>query len=294
MFAEEWPLMMFTLFSQLAIGSFIILLLVRTLLNKKESASADKLTMFGLQNVGWIMALALVLSLFHLGTPTGAYRSIYHLASSWLSREILTAGGFFVLWFATRYSLKKGHSANALGWVTAIFGLAAIYSMASIYATSIRPAWANVNTYVAFYGATFAMGTAGALSFMAFVAKGSQISAETLGLLKKISLVAGVCVLIQLLDLPVLISSLNNGGTAAAQASGKLLSGSYLVPLIIRGIISIIGAVLLFFGFSQTGNAGKTLPLQKIYLAFLLLFVGEFVARYVFYGSAISIMIGLN
>ncbi|WP_434512229.1 dimethyl sulfoxide reductase anchor subunit family protein [Desulfitobacterium sp. AusDCA] len=294
MFAEEWPLMMFTLFSQLAIGSFVMLLLVRTLMNKKEGAGADKLTQFGLQNVGWVMAFALVLSLFHLGTPTGAYRSIYHLASSWLSREILTAGGFFVFWFATRYTLKKGHSANALGWVAAIFGLAAIYSMASIYATSIRPAWTNVNTYVAFYGATLAMGTAGALSFMAFGAKGSQISAETLGLLKKISLLAGVCVLIQLLDLPILISSLNNGGTAAAQASAKLLSGSYLVPLIIRVIISIIGAVLLFLGFSHTGNEGKTMFSQKIYVALLLLFVGEFVARYIFYGTAVSIMIGAN
>jgi anaerobic dimethyl sulfoxide reductase subunit C (anchor subunit) len=271
-----------------------MLLLVRTLLNKKESISADKLTKSGLQSVGWIMALALVLSLFHLGTPTGAYRSIYHLASSWLSREILTAGGFFVLWFATCYALKKGRSANALGWVTAILGLAAIYSMASIYATSIRPSWANINTYVAFYGATFAMGTAGALSFMTLGANGSQISAETLGLLKKISLFAGVCVLIQILDLPVLIFSLNNGATEAAQASAKLLSGSYLVPLIIRVIISIIGAVLLFFGFSQKGNEGKTLPAQKIYVALLLLFVGEFVARYVFYGSAVSIMIGLK
>lgn len=294
MFAEEWPLMMFTLFSQLAVGSFIMLLLVRTLLSKKEGASVDQWTKSGLQNVGWIMAFALVLSLFHLGTPTGAYRSIYHLASSWLSREILTAGGFFVLWFAARYLLKKGRSANALLWVTAILGLAAIYSMASIYATSIRPAWANMNTYVAFYGATFTLGTAGALSFLALGSNGSQISTETLAQLKKVSLVAGLFVLIQIIDLPVLISSLSNGTTAAAQASAELLSGSYLVPLILRVIISIVGAVLLFLGLSKTGNAAKTLPAQKIYLALLLLFVGEFVARYVFYGSAVSIMIGLN
>lgn len=293
MFAEEWPLMMFTLFSQLAIGSFVILLLIRTLLSEKDAQSAHKLTQSGIQQVGWIMALALVFSLFHLGTPTGAYRSIYHLASSWLSREILTAGGFFVLWFITRYALKKGKSITALGWVTALVGLAAIYSMASIYATSVRPAWANVNTYVAFYGATFAMGTAGALSFMALGAKGSQFSAETSGLLKKISLIAGVCVLVQLLDLPVLISSLNNGVTAA-RASAQLLTGSYLLPLIIRGVISIFGAVLLYLGFHKSEKTANTISPSGIYLALLLLFVGEFVARYVFYGTAVSIMVGMN
>lgn len=293
MFSEEWPLMMFTLFSQLAIGSFVILLLIRTLLSQKDSTSANKLTQTGLQQVGWVMALALVFSMFHLGTPTGAYRSIYHIASSWLSREILTAGGFFVFWFATRYALKKGRLANVLCWVTAIVGLAAIYSMASIYATSIRPAWANVNTYVAFYGATFAMGTAGALSFMALEAKGSQFSAKTFGFLKKVSLIAGVCVLIQLLDLPILISSLNNG-VEAAQASAQLMAGSYLVTLVARGIISVVGAALLFFGLSQSDKETKVLSSQKIYLALLFLFVGEFVARYVFYGTAVSIMVGMN
>ncbi|WP_434512226.1 dimethyl sulfoxide reductase anchor subunit family protein [Desulfitobacterium sp. AusDCA] len=293
MFAEEWPLMMFTLFSQLAIGSFVILFLIHTLLSKKDAQNANALTQKGIENVGWIMALALVFSLFHLGTPTGAYRSIYHLASSWLSREILTAGGFFVLWFITRYALKKGKSAAVLGWITAIAGIAAIYSMASIYATSIRPSWMNPNTYVAFFGATFAMGTAGALSFMAIDAKKAQFSAETLSLLKKISLIAGVGVLIQLLYLPVLISSLNNGGTAA-QASAHLLSGSYLVPLVLRGIISLIGAALLYLALSSSAKGVRSISSQKIYMGLLLMFVGEFVARYVFYGTAVSIMIGTN
>lgn len=292
MFAEEWPLMMFTLFSQMAIGSFVILFLIRTLLSKKDAQSANALTLKGIENVGWVMALALVFSLFHLGTPTGAYRSIYHLASSWLSREILTAGGFFVLWFITRSALKKGKSATALGWITAIAGIAAIYSMASIYATSIRPSWMNPNTYFAFFGATFAMGTAGALSVIAFGAKGAQFSAETLDLLKKISLIAGVGVLIQLLYLPVLISSLNNGGTAA-QASAHLLSGSYLVPLVLRGIISLVGAVLLYLGLGSSKGV-RGIFSQKIYMSLLLLFVGEFVARYVFYGTAVSIMVGTN
>ena len=101
MFAEEWPLMMFTLVSQLAIGSFLMLVLVRSLLTKQDPQGAAKLTNPGFKAVGVLMVVALLLSLFHLGTPTGAYRSILNLKSSWLSREILTAGGFLVFWFVS-------------------------------------------------------------------------------------------------------------------------------------------------------------------------------------------------
>ncbi|HZK85300.1 MAG TPA: DmsC/YnfH family molybdoenzyme membrane anchor subunit [Desulfosporosinus sp.] len=37
MFAEEWPLMMFTLFAQLAVGSFLFLILIRTMLSPNDS-----------------------------------------------------------------------------------------------------------------------------------------------------------------------------------------------------------------------------------------------------------------
>jgi len=292
MFAEEWPLMMFTLFSQLAVGSFVILMLMRTLLGQKEPVVGNQLTDQGIKQVGWVMALALAFSLFHLGTPSGAYRSIYHLATSWLSREILTAGGFFVLWFISQAFLRKGKFSQALGWVTALVGLAAIYSMASIYATSIRPAWTNSNTYLAFYGATFAMGTAGALSFVTFACKGREVSKETLSFVRKISGITLVSVLLMLLYLPMMISSLSGGG-AAAQASAKLLTGSYMVPLVLRGILSIGGALLLSLRLGKSGEMANALSPQSIYLALLLIFIGEIVARYVFYATAVSITVGM-
>lgn len=107
MFAEEWPLMMFTLISQLAIGSFIMLACVRLFLTKQEGATASKFTNPGFKAVGALMVLSLIFSLFHLGTPTGAYRSILNLGSSWLSREILTAGGFLVFGLSAIEPIKK-------------------------------------------------------------------------------------------------------------------------------------------------------------------------------------------
>lgn len=292
MFAEEWPLMTFTLLSQLAVGSYVILMLIRTLLNSKKATVGNQLTDQGMKQVGWVMALALVFSLFHLGTPSGAYRSLYHLGASWLSREILTAGGFFALWLVGFVSMRKGKFSQVLGWVTALAGLAAIYSMASIYATSIRPSWTNLNTYFAFFGATFAMGTAGALSFLTLNYKGSKISQETLGSVRKISWLSLISVFVMLFYLPIMISSLNGGG-AAAQASAKLLTGSYLLPLVLRAILSIGGALLLSLRLGKSEKMANALSPQTIYLALLLIFVGEFVARYVFYATAVSITVGM-
>lgn len=292
MFAEEWPLMMFTLISQLAIGSFILLVLVRSMLAQKDAASAKRLTNFGFLAVGPLMALALVFSIFHLGTPMGAYRSILNLGSSWLSREILSAGGFFVLWFASYKAYQKENTGSTLGWVTSLVGLVAIFSMASIYGNSVRPAWDNANTYIAFFGTTFALGSLGAASFIAYAAKGNTLSPETAALLKKVSLIGIVAVILPLVYLPVFISGLGSG-EGAAQASAQLLSGSYAITLVARGILSVIGAGLLFYGLAKTATV-RTIPTNLVYLALVMVVVGEFIGRYVFYASAVSIMIGMK
>lgn len=292
MFAEEWPLMMFTLVSQLAIGSFIFLVLIRSMLAHKDAPSAQRLTSFGFLAVGPLMALALIFSLFHLGTPMGAYRSILNLGSSWLSREILTAGAFFVLWFVTYKAYQKETAGNGLGWMTSIVGLLVIFSMASIYGTSVRPAWDNVNTYVAFFGTTLALGSLGAASLIVYGAKGSALSQETLAVLKKVSLVGVVAVILPLIYLPFFISGLGSG-VEASQASAQLLYGSYAFPLIIGGVFSLLGAGLLFYGLGKTVST-KSIPTNLVYLALVMVIAGEFIARYVFYATAVSITIGLN
>jgi len=290
MFAEEGPLMMFTLFSQLAVGSFLFLVLIRSLLGSKDPQVA-KMTNFGIMAVGPIMGLALIFSLFHLGTPLGAYRSISNLGSSWLSREILTAGGFFVFWFVTYRAYKKGRSGSIPAILTSLLGLTVIFSMASIYASSIRPAWANVNTYLAFYCATFALGGVGATSLIAYTIKRQEVTQETLVLLKKVGLVAMAAVLIPLVYLPIYTNGLYSGGVAA-QSSAQLLTGSYLFPLIIQGILSVMGASLALYALSKVGTTRTGLPVNLIYLGFVMVFIGAFVGRYVFYASAVSVIIG--
>lgn len=292
MFAEEWPLMMFTLLTQLAVGSFFMLVLVRTLLVKTEQKEANRFIQFGVKAVGVTMGIALVFSLFHLGTPSGAYRSILNLGSSWLSREILTAGGFFVLWFVIYLQLRKGNYSSALGWITSLIGLLVIYSMGSIYSTSVRPAWDNANTYLAFYGTTFLFGSVGATLSLFCSKKGTNLSDESLSTLKKVSIVGLVAVILPLVYLPVYISSLS-GGNSAAMVSAQLLSGTYALTLVVRWILSVAGGVLLAYFISKLSKK-QPVSGNMLYLAFAAVILGEFIGRYVFYASAVSIMIGLK
>lgn len=289
LFAEEWPLMTFTLLSQLAVGTFIILMLVKASLGNQDS-QASKALSFGFTAVGPVTLLALLFSVFHLGDPLGAPRSILNLGSSWLSREILTSGGFFVLWLAFWWLSRKGKESNALGWITALVGLAAIFSMANIYGSSVRPAWDNMNTFVAFFGATLAMGVLGSVSAIVYGMKGSAISATLAKTLKSMGYIGAAAIVLPLVYLPIFISGLNAGGTTA-EASAQILTGS-MGMLAGRGILSVLGVALLLHVIYREGAKGKALSASTIYLALILVLVGEFMGRYLFYASGVSPIIG--
>lgn len=286
-FAEEWPLMTFTLLSQLAIGTFLVLMLVKASTGQKD-AQTTKALKFGFTAVGPITLLALLFSVFHLGDPLGAPRSILNLGSSWLSREILTSGGFLALWFAFWWLSRKGKESATLGWVTALVGLAAVFSMASIYSSSILPAWDNLNTYIAFFGATLAMGVLCAAGVIVFGLKGTS-SVNLAKSLKNLAYLGAAAVVLPLAYLPVFISSLNGGGSAA-EASVQILTGS-MGMLAGRGILSVVGAMLLIAALNK-GSKGNTISTSIVYLALALVVAGEFIGRYLFYAVGVSPMIG--
>jgi anaerobic dimethyl sulfoxide reductase subunit C (anchor subunit) len=288
-FAEEWPLMSFTLLCQLAVGTFILLMLIKTSMSNKDSQAAKAIN-FGFTAVGPITVLALIFSVFHLGNPLGAPRSILNLGSSWLSREILTSGGFLALWFVFWWLSRKGKESNALGWIAALVGLSAVFSMASIYSSSIRPAWDNVNTYIAFFGATLAMGVLGASSTIIFGMRGNSLSVELTKGLKTMGYIGAAAVVLPLIYLPVFISGLK-GGDVAAVASAKILTGSTGL-LAMSGVLLVVGIALLLYALSKGGNKVKAVSTSTIYLALLLVLVGEFMSRYIFYAIGVSPIIG--
>lgn len=294
MFAEEWSLMMFTLLAQLAVGIYILLIVARAALEKNENDKLPRnIISTGFLAVSGFMGLALLLSLFHLGTPGGAYRAILNLGSSWLSREILFAGLFFFLAVASYLLSRKESFNSAFGWFTSLIGILVVFSMANIYASSIRPAWETTYTVLSFFGTTLLFGTLGTVILILNGYKEKDTSPNVVTVLKKICVIGLIAIVFQFVYLPVYYAALPKAGAAGIE-SARIIAESYSMLMILRWMISIIGSGLLAFILFKQRDQSLAIPANIAYLAFVLVLVGEFMGRYLFYASGISIMIGMG
>ena len=156
----EIPLIIFTLFAQMAIGAFWTVCMINWMLNDK--LVAKQITFIPLLAVGAAITIAMLASLFHLGTPWNAWRALNHLRKSWLSREILFISGFAGSWAVlTGLSLRKIDPFSSLATltsVTAICGLAALYCMQRVYQLRSVPAWNTGRTFLEFSISTLGLG----------------------------------------------------------------------------------------------------------------------------------------
>jgi anaerobic dimethyl sulfoxide reductase subunit C len=152
----ELPLVLFTLLSQMAAGAFLTLHIMQSQ-NKMDDIVGKSIA----KVIVGILGFGLLCSTSHLGDPMGAYRAISNIASSWLSREIVLFGGFFVLtfgssWLSREIVLFGGFFVLTFGYyykwqdktLRRIIGtlgsfLAVISVIASglVYTLPARPAW---------------------------------------------------------------------------------------------------------------------------------------------------------
>ncbi len=164
MAAREWPLIVFTLLAQTGVGFFLAFTLPIVLAADRPGARPALLRSLAL--VVAFLAGAAALSLFHLGNPVNAWRTVGNLTDSWLSREIffllLSTGlltGLFVLEWARLGSRTLAAGAAA---AAALAGVALVLSMASIYRLEAVPAWDTVMTPFSFFMTTAIVGALGA------------------------------------------------------------------------------------------------------------------------------------
>ncbi len=95
---QEWALVIFTILMQMAVGSFLVLGIVYFFASRKHGAEeANRLSDRALWAIGPVLALGMLASLFHLGTPLKAYTAVSNFGSSWISSEILFTVIFLVL-----------------------------------------------------------------------------------------------------------------------------------------------------------------------------------------------------
>ncbi len=160
MLFKEWSLIVNSLMLQLAAGMFAFLALYRLILTG-DMGSENVITMTspGIVLTGPVVLAGMIASIFHLGSPIRAYRSIVNVGTSWLSREILFTGAFFAFWLACYWMERNGNLNPVLMWITVIASLLAVVSMAYIYYSTEKPGWFSFNTFTGFIGTAVIFGS---------------------------------------------------------------------------------------------------------------------------------------
>ena len=145
----EWPLVLFTIALQLACGLSLSATLFDLLSGKPGSprrialaADIEAMRPLGIA-VFPTVTLGLLASLFHLGHPFSALRSLSNLGSSRLSLEILLSLLFAAaaLVYGSLWWRRIIRARLAAGVITSILGVSAVASSFFIYMIPAQPAW---------------------------------------------------------------------------------------------------------------------------------------------------------
>lgn len=224
---------------------------------------------------GVLLALAVVISMLHLGSPLGAYLSILNAGSSWLSREILATILFGGLWLAAFVLELRNVGGLWLGRLAALAGVVLVFVMSKLYTATVIPAWSTAYTTAAF------LATALLLGGLLLLAVKPVAAAVPVG---PALVLTGVGA--QLIGLPMYLAGLSGGARAAAQ-SLAILMGTWQPALWISLLLLAAAAVA----------AGVIWQKQKVasvlvYGALAAGVGGAALLRVIFYAMGVPIQVG--
>lgn len=301
---REFALIAFTILGQMAVGAFLVLSVVKFFaIRKAGKEAADQMADRALVAIIVALGLGLLASLFHLGSPLSAPRAVTNIATSALSREILTGVIFAVLGFLYTilqlFKLGPSILRDVLAWLTALAGIVLVYFMAMVYMLPTHPAWNTIATPISFFTTTLllgclAMGVAYVVNYSYLKSKNPGCADEQCTLLRSALQWIAIASMILLGIEFVLIPSTLLGlavGSPQALASAKLIAGTYGLTFFFRLLLAFVGAGVFGLFLLKTAQiAGKEKMLGYIVVtAFVLVFVAEVLGRYLFYSGQVAI-----
>jgi anaerobic dimethyl sulfoxide reductase subunit C (anchor subunit) len=301
---REVALVVFTIFAQMSVGSFVVLGIVHFFaIRKAGMEEADQLSDRALLAIVLVLGMGLLASLGHLGNPLNAPRAVTHLGSSWLSREVffgvtfVVVGGVFALmqWFKIASFAVR----NSIAWLAAAIGLALVYSMSRIYMQRTVPVWDTLATPTLFFTTTFLLG--GLAIGVAFVTNyiylkrresGYADTQRTLlhGALRWIAVSSIALLGVEFIVIPLYVAYLSaQGGRAAVSAA--MMFGRYAPLFGVRlGLVFFGAGVLAVFLYQHARSLGREKIMGNLtYAAFGLVFAGEILGRVLFYSTYLRV-----
>jgi anaerobic dimethyl sulfoxide reductase subunit C (anchor subunit) len=303
---REWTLPVYTILTQLSIGSLLLIWLIRTLKNHKEGeVKIDQYLKVPILIIMITIGFAMIFSHFHLSKPYLSFLALSNVRTSWLSREILSNIFYAIfvglLFFSLWYHEERKKTIAILGWVAILFGFITGYCMSRAYLLPSQPAWNTLLTPISFLITTLLLGvvTVPMLFLMDLMFKKSpaledqteHVELIESSIVRFALLVLFLCMLMAGINLSQTTTLMT--GAAAAQASLDLLLNIYQPLLVIRLILLFVGTgwlIIVAIQLRQKKILVESL-LPKVFIACLLVMIAEILGRYLFY--AIHVRIGI-
>ncbi len=289
MHSKEWPLIVFTILAQTAVGAFLVLEAVGILAVQQNYAEEmiDALINPALLFLIPLLAVGGLIAAFHLGRPLRILRVISNLQHSWLSREMLLGAlfGLMVSVYTVMRLFEIGsvavHSAIAL--CAAISGIGLVYSMSRLYRLRTIPAWDTAATPATFFTTAFLLGTLA----VGLVISGAYTRRTLVDdVLCWLALAAVVLLGLQLAVIALNTAYLSSRGGVSAESAGAMFA-SYRTVFFLRLILAVVGTGLFsIFACQTTSFSGQETGVRSIlYIAFALVLAAEILGRFLFYAS---------
>jgi DMSO reductase anchor subunit len=311
---SEIPYVIFTVFSQIAVGALIALLIADFLAKGKEDAKF-------LETGAWVpvpvAVIGMIAMLSHEARPLQAMMTMNaNLATSWLSREVLALTGFVivaviytVLWlFEPAYGSLKWFPVipklaekfmvlrKPVGILGAVAGLGYLGVSARSYMALGMPAWNHASTALYFLVTSLLAGitaVAAMLSVKYLLKKeaGKPFTSflwATVGIAVVMVVVLGVALYSNIRMVPL-------AGTEAARSAQDatredILAGEHAPFLWLRVVIGI-GLVLVCLAAFAVALVKNSIAKASflVILVFACAFIGEVLGRIVFFGANVPL-----
>jgi anaerobic dimethyl sulfoxide reductase subunit C len=281
--SNDWPLVFFTLLSQLSVGIVVSGMLVFFFTRNQEVAANLELKKLAMSAAIVVMGLALIISFLHLARPLHSVFAFANLRESWLSLEILLVLLFFFLlfmaWISVYFKFPSAGAFNVFYAAAFFAGLILIYAMARIYLIPTVPAWNSPLTFVKFYNSSLLLGATAMLLIATYLNSKGLAMPRLHSMVSILFFISVFAVLIHFI-----IAVVFSEPVADTNAGFPLP----VIPFALKAarmIFLVLGFAMLalwYLGFATT--LINEFP-GLAYLAFISLFLAEIFGRYIFYAS---------
>ncbi|MCI1898281.1 MAG: dimethyl sulfoxide reductase anchor subunit [Enterobacter sp.] len=273
---HEWPLVIFTVFGQCVAGALI----VAGFAWLKEKDDGVKMRIVRSMFFLWVvMGIGFMTSVLHLGSPLRAFNSLNRIGSSALSNEIAAGSIFFAVggfwWLLSAIGKMPATLGKVWMILSMVLGIVFVWAMTRVYQIDTVPTWYTGYTTLAF----FLTALLGGPLFAVLLLRGAKAANSG-------AMAASVSVLALIATVAVIVLQSQQLGTIHSSVQ----QASALLPE--YGSLQVWRILLLAAGLGCwlcPLLRRKDPKLVGLAAGFVLVVLGEFIGRGLFYGLHMTV-----